>query len=397
VRSRQAGRSVVPSGDTPLGGAPSTTLEPEAPLAGVSSMAITAAARRVARRWRDQASAGAAGLPPSYNEQVEGLVAALALAVDQQRPEYVTQLLPRPDARLGCRLVEMLQTELLATWSDADPPPTPAAMLGTLNALQLVRQAIERHDGQQLAAQLSGVQGLELFIEVIHDLRSPLTSILFLAETLQREQSGAVNDVQHRQLGLIYSAALGLSSIVSDAIELARGGSELADGDATPFSITELVDSVRAIVRPLAEEKSLAVRLVIPEVDRRVGHPVALSRVLLNLTTNALKFTDRGLVEIACDDRGDGRVVISVQDTGPGINPTEIATLFQPFRRARGRPGYCFSGTGLGLAITRRLVEALGSSLQFETRAGWGTRFFFELQLPAHIAFAAHSSAPRAR
>src|SRR5207253_598589 len=256
----------------------------------------------------DQASAGAAGLPPSYNEQVEGLVAALALAVDQQRPEYVTQLLPRPDARLGCRLVEMLQTELLATWSDADPPPTPAAMLGTLNALQLVRQAIERHDGQQLAAQLSGVQGLELFIEVIHDLRSPLTSILFLAETLQREQSGAVNDVQHRQLGLIYSAALGLSSIVSDAIELARGGSELADGDATG-----------------------------------------------------------------------------------------IATLFQPFRRARGRPGYCFSGTGLGLAITRRLVEALGSSLQFETRAGWGTRFFFELQLPAHIAFAAHSSAPRAR
>ena len=127
MRSRQAGRSVVPSDGAPLGGARSTTLEPEAPLAGVSSMAITAAARRVARRWRDQASAGAAGLPASYNEQVEGLVAALALAVDQQRPEYVTQLLPRPDARLGCRLVEMLQTELLATWSDADPPPTPAA------------------------------------------------------------------------------------------------------------------------------------------------------------------------------------------------------------------------------------------------------------------------------
>jgi len=379
---RQLGRSVEASRRS--------TLAPEAPLAGVESMAITAATRRVARRWRDQASAGAS-LPASSNELVDGLLAALALAVDQRRPEYVTQLLPRPDVRLGCRLVEMLQTELLTSWSEADPPPTPVAILGTLNALQLVRQAIERHDDHQLAAQLSGAQGLELFIEVIHDLRSPLTSILFLAETLQREQSGAVNEVQHRQLGLIYSAALGLSSIVSDAIELARGGSELADGEATPFSLTELFDSVRAIVRPLAEEKGLAVRHVVPEADRRVGHPVALSRVLLNLTTNALKFTDRGLVEITCDDRGDGRVVFSVQDTGPGINPDELGNLFQPFRRARGRPGYCFSGTGLGLAITRRLVEALGSTLQFETRAGWGTRFFFELQLSPHLTLSPHA------
>jgi len=395
VRSRQAGRPVVHRGGAPLGGAPTARLDVDRPLAGVASLAITAAARRVARRWRDQASAGA-GLPPSYNELVDGLLAALALAVDQKRPEYVTQLLPRPDARLGMQLVDMLHSELLTTWSEEDPPPAPAAILGTMTALQLVRQAIERHDEHQLAAQLSGVQGLELFIEVIHDLRSPLTSILFLAETLQREQSGAVNDVQHRQLGLIYSAALGLSSIVSDAIELARGGIELADGEATPFSLTELFDSVSAIVRPLAEEKGLAVRLVVPEADRRVGHPVALSRVLLNLTTNALKFTDRGLVEIACDDRGEGRVVLSVQDTGPGINPNELGTLFQPFRRARGRPGYCFSGTGLGLAITRRLVDALGSTLQFETRAGWGTRFFFELQAPAHDSLSPHPSAPHA-
>ena len=58
--------------------------------------------------------------------------------------------------------------------------------------------------------------------------------------------------------------------------------------------------------------------------------------------------------------------------------------LYQPFRRARGRPGYCFSGTGLGLAITRKLVEAMGSTLRIETRPNWGTRFFFELDLPLY-------------
>jgi len=353
----------------------------DAPVAGVSSAIITAATRRVARRWRDEAAAGAA---PGDGEAVAGLIAALALAVDQHRPGYVTQLLPRPAAGLGHRLVEMLQTELVRAWSEAPTPASPAAILGTLNALEQVRQAIARNDARQFEAHFTGVEGLDLLVEVIHDLRSPLTSILFLAETLQRGQSGDVNDVQHRQLGLIYSAALGLSTIVSDAIELARGGNELADTDVTPFSLAELLESTLSIVRPLAEEKGLALRMVAPGNDRRLGHPVALSRVLLNLTTNAIKFTERGFVEISCEERPGDRVVVSVQDTGPGVNPEALASLYQPFRRARDRAGYCFSGTGLGLAITRKLVEAQGSTLKLETRPGWGTRFFFELDLPSH-------------
>ena len=104
--------------------------------------------------------------------------------------------------------------------------------------------------------------------------------------------------------------------------------------------------------------------------------------MLLNLTTNAIKFTDQGFVEITCEELPEGRVRFSVQDSGPGVNPDALATLFQPFRHARGRDGYCFSGTGLGLAITRKLVRALGSTLELETRPGWGTRFFFELDLP---------------
>ena len=361
-----------------------TSLAFDTPLAGVASAVVTTATRRVARRWREEAAAN--GLPAADEEVVAGLLAALALAVDQERPDYVTELLPRPAAGLGQRLVDMLRSELLRAWSNGTPPVSPAAMLGPLNALEQVRQAIDRHDMRQLESHLNGVQGLDLLVEVIHDLRSPLTSILFLAETLQRGQSGGVNPVQHRQLGLIYSAALGLSSIVSDTIELARGGDELADREVTPFSVTELFESIRSIVRPLAEEKGLSLRFGLPASDRRLGHPVALSRVLLNLTTNAIKFTEQGFVEITCEERPDGRVRFSVHDSGPGVNPDALATLFQPFRRARGRDAYCFSGTGLGLAITRKLVRAQGSTLELETRPGWGTCFFFELDLPPHAA-----------
>src|SRR6266705_592724 len=219
-----------------------------------------------------------------------------------------------------------------------------------------------------------GRRVLNLLRAIAHDLRSPLTSILFLAETLQREQSGPVNAVQRRQLGLIYGAALGLSSIASDVIELARGADRLMETEPRPFSVSAILDSVRDIVRPIAEEKRLAVRLLPPNGDYRVGHPVALSRVLLNLTTNALKFTSEGYVEIVAEEVGPTAVRFAVRDSGKGMTLDAVSTsVVQPLRRAVGRSGHSFSQTGLGLAMCRRLVEAMGSHLQVETRAGWGT------------------------
>jgi signal transduction histidine kinase len=364
-----------------LGGtAPAAATAPQG-LAGLSSAIVAAAARLVWRRWRDEAAAQGQANPVD-EEVAAALLSALALAVDQRRPGYITQLVPRPAPGLSHRLVEMLQTELLHVWNSCGRATRPSSILGTLTALEEVRQAIREDASHLMGAPFDSPHSLELLVEVIHDLRSPLTSILFLAESLQRGQSGDVNELQRRQLGLIYSAALGLSSVVADAIELARGSDELADGAPAPFSTTELLESVRAIAHPMAEEKGLAIRVVPPAADHRLGHPVALSRVLLNLTTNALKFTEHGYVEIGVRETTATGVTIAVRDTGPGVNAEALATLFLPFRRARGRAGYCFSGTGLGLAMTRRLVEAMGSTLRLETRPEWGTRFYFDLELP---------------
>lgn len=234
---------------------------------------------------------------------------------------------------------------------------------------------------ERFTRQLSGPDALGLIIEVAHDMRSPLGSILFLAERLRSMQSGPLTPVQERQIGLIYSAAFGLSALAGDVIELARGGEGLVHQRPVPFSIADVMQSVRAIVQPMAEEKGLVIRVVPPPADSRIGQPAALNRVLLNLTTNALKFTTTGSVEVVATQRSRTRVEFTIQDTGRGIPDEVMATLFDPFRRRERSGTVTFSSAGLGLAISRQLVDAMGGDLTVTTSPA-GTRFAFEIELP---------------
>ncbi|HYT05340.1 MAG TPA: HAMP domain-containing sensor histidine kinase [Gemmatimonadales bacterium] len=235
---------------------------------------------------------------------------------------------------------------------------------------------------ENLGSSLGGPNGLDLVVEMAHDLRSPLTSILFLTEALQRGQSGPVNDAQRRALGLMYSAALSLCTTASDVLELARGGNRLVDHRPQPFSVSEVLSSVRDMILPLAEEKGLDVRLVHPVPERRVGHPRALSRVLLNLATNGVKFTDTGFVEIVARPLTPARLEFSVRDTGKGLDSSALRSLYQPFRKTASELRHHFSNSGLGLAICRKLVRAMGAELRVETAPQRGTRFFFTTELP---------------
>jgi signal transduction histidine kinase len=318
-----------------------------------------------------------AGTPEESTTVLRDLANAVRAAL---HPGHATGALPR--SILARALVAIMRHQLTAALAQRREAVDASEVVQLFGAVEQVAHALEPDWAQYFSDRLSGPDGLELVVEVAHDLRSPLTSILFLAETIQRGRSGPLTPVQERQLGLIYSAAFGLSSVASDVIELARGGDRLVDLDPIPFSVADIFESVRDIVLPIAEEKGLAVQVHTPDADFRVGHPVALSRVLLNLTTNALKFTTEGAVEVQGIPLDDDRVEFSVRDTGRGIPPQAMASLFEPFRR-RQKPGeYAFSGSGLGLSICRKLVEAMGSTLQVETEAGTGTRFHFVLQLP---------------
>jgi signal transduction histidine kinase len=254
-------------------------------------------------------------------------------------------------------------------------------MLGALGGIEQLYEETGPTPAWQLGARYAEHGGLGLLVEIAHDLRSPLSSILFLSETLHNGLSGEVNELQRRQLALIYSAALGLSGLVSNSIELGIGGERLADSQPSSFSITDTLQAVQGMVHPMAEEKELALHVRSEAFDHRLGHPVALSRALLNLTCNALKFTDQGFVQITAVAKHGARVEFSVRDTGPGIDAQALNRLYQPFHRDWSGVGFKFSGTGLGLAITRKLIAAMGSELQVET-GSWGTRFYFEVDLP---------------
>ena len=224
--------------------------------------------------------------------------------------------------------------------------------------------------------------GMSVAVEIAHDLRSPLTSILFLSERLWSGASGDVNDLQRRQLGLIYAAAFGVVNMATTLIELAKADGELLDAEPSPFSLIGVLECICDLARPLAIEKGLSLDVETPQPDRRIGQPVALSRILLNLLNNALQNTDHGGVKITATAFNAEVLEFAVTDTGRGmelpVRPRDNGHAEHATRRLLG-------GSGLGLKICRRLLSAMDSQLEYETESGVGTRFHFRLSLPPAI------------
>src|SRR5687768_8186512 len=239
----------------------------------------------------------------------------------------------------------------------------------------------KRTDRGKFISRLTGSDCADAVVAIAHDVRSPLCSILLLVDALRRSDKAIHDPVCDRQLGLIYGAALGLSTTVSNLIDAARG-SRLIHGNPTGFSIAETMLAVSAIVEPMAEEKGIPLEMQFPKGDVRIGYSAAIQQALLNLTSNALRYTDSGKVTVGANDVSADRVEFWVEDTGPGIPDHVIEQLCYGFP-PEGAP-LRFSSAGLGLAIVRTLVESMGSTLQVDTGAE-GTSFSFVLELPATV------------
>ena len=236
----------------------------------------------------------------------------------------------------------------------------------------------KRTDRGKFISRLTGSDCADAVVAIAHDVRSPLCSILLLVDALRRSEKANANPVRDRQLGLIYGAALGLSTTVSNLIDAARG-SRLIHGHPAPFSVTETLLAVSSIVQPMAEEKGIPLEMHFPKCDVRLGYAAAIQQALLNLASNALRYTDSGSVTVGANDVSVDHVEFWVTDTGPGIPDHVIEQLCYGFP-PEGAP-LRFSSAGLGLAIVRTLVEAMGSTLQVDTGAE-GTAFSFVLELP---------------
>lgn len=254
--------------------------------------------------------------------------------------------------------------------------------LRLLDALEQVRASLEPRRPTAADAMATPAE-LELLAEAAHDIRSPLAAVVYLVDALRGGQAGPLTPEQERQIALIYSATFELSALANDLTELAHGGGlPLLEREPVVLSLAAVLESVRDIVRPIAEERQLEVRVAQSAADARRGHPAALARVLLNLVTNALRHTATGFVELGAADRGSGRVELWVRDSGPGISADAMDRLFEPFQLRTRTRRRGLSSSGLGLAICRTLVHAMGGELAVESASGKGARLHFTVGLP---------------
>lgn len=252
-------------------------------------------------------------------------------------------------------------------------------ILSALGRVQCLLDVVGREQAPEL---LAGRDAGSLLIEIAHDMRSPLAAILFLLDMLRTERSGPMNPMQQQQLRLIYGASLGIMQLACDMIDAVRGAERLVGDEPAAFSVTEMLNSVREIVLPMAEEKGVEVQVVGPRVDARRGLGTAINRILLNLTSNAIKFSSDGVVKLSAAEISPSRVEFSVQDSGREIPHRVMEQLFRPFRHSDVRRTRTFSSAGLGLSICHKLTLAMGSELHVSTSATEGTRFYFVLDLP---------------
>ena len=358
-------------------GEPGAKPEAMSPPPASWEQVLDEAAQGVLRGWPEDSAYRSSR---EVEELLQAIRTAASLGDRAQWPEETVQELVR-DRPLVRRLLRVLRLEILRSSDGTEPACPPESCLKALRQLETIQVALLPREAQEFAGRLTDPDGFELLVEVAHDLRSPLTSITFLAETLRAGYSGELTDLQKSQLGLIWSAAFGMMSVFSDLMDLAKERSNIFEDSPGPFSISGVFEELRQMVDPMVAVKGIDLRMAHPLHERVVGHRLALFRVLLNLTTNAIKFTEEGFVEVAARTLDRNLVEFSVRDTGRAIDEEAQATLFAPFKKARDRRGYFFSGSGLGLSIARRYLRAMGSDLRFETKPGWGTRFHFELHL----------------
>ena len=195
--------------------------------------------------------------------------------------------------------------------------------------------------------------------------------------------AGPLSEEQERQLKTIQASSRHLLSLINDLLDLAKIESGKVEISLESVSVQKLVEEVATTLGPLAEQKRLKFEVQVPlkEIVLRSDWR-ALQQILLNLTNNAIKFTEKGSVRLELHQReinGATQTEFVVTDTGIGIRPEDKDRLFQAFSQV-GSTGSRREGTGLGLHLSQKLAELLGGTITFESEYGKGTRFQLSLQ-----------------
>jgi signal transduction histidine kinase/ActR/RegA family two-component response regulator len=216
-----------------------------------------------------------------------------------------------------------------------------------------------------------------------HEIRTPLNGLLGLVRLALDPKIGV--EQKNDYLRRIADSAQALSGVISDILDLSKIEAGKLVIEHVDFDLREVLTTICNAYRDLAAEKGLAFALHLDDaLPAGVnGDPVRVRQVLTNFISNALKFTEKGGVDVRIFAASAGRVRFTVSDTGIGIDEATRKRLFLPFSQGDESTTRRFGGTGLGLSICRQLVESMGGAIGVESRHGEGTTFWAELPLPA--------------
>ena len=222
-----------------------------------------------------------------------------------------------------------------------------------------------------------------------HELRTPLNSILGFADVMLEELDGPLTEYMHNDLRLIQKNGQHLLHLINDVLDMAKIEAGRMNLNPEKFRVFEILEEVTSITSTLASEKNLSLFIdaTSDEEAEVYADRTRIRQVMINLVNNSIKFTEKGKIAVKVTPMEGGSVIITVKDTGIGIPPEKLESVFQEFTQVDTSTTRKVGGTGLGLPISRRLVEMHGGRLWAESTGvnGEGSTFFVELPVEARI------------
>lgn len=268
-----------------------------------------------------------------------------------------------------------------------------------LTAIVIVRQIVAMRENVRLATERAAAEHAsqiksEFLANMSHELRTPLNSIINFTRIISAGARGPVTPEQLDYLNRVRQSGEHLLGLINDILDLSKIEAGRMELFRESFQINDLIQSVMATTAGLVKGKPIELRSEIaPDLPPVYADRTRVRQVLLNLLSNAAKFTDAGAITVRAERHG-GEVVIHVSDTGIGIAPEHLDKIFEAFRQLDNASNRRYEGTGLGLTICRRLVDLHGGRLWVESAVGVGSTFSFSLPL-TETSQAASSSETR--